>query len=212
MRFGAARRPGHASGRLTVVSAKEVPEPSGTPSNPGRSRRGRRWRRALIALAVMFVAVCAATARLFVWPDQGVPARVSAIVMLDSPGQPLNVALRLAAQHRAPFLVVSQGTPASRDPCPGHVPGVTLICFNPVPPTTQGEAEFVGRLARKYHWQSIAVVAITPQASRARLRVERCFPGQVYVVTAPIRLGIWPYQIAYEWASLVKALFIQRGC
>jgi hypothetical protein len=30
----------------------------------------------------------------------------------------LTVAVRLAAQHRAPFLVVSQGTPASRDPCP----------------------------------------------------------------------------------------------
>jgi hypothetical protein len=87
-----------------------------------------------------------------------------------------------------------------------------LICFNPSPPTTQGEAEFVGRLARKYHWQSIAVVAITTQDSRARLRVERCFPGRVYVVTAPIRLSTWPYQIAYEWAALVKALVFQRGC
>ena len=120
------------------------------------------------------------------------PPRVDAIVMLDSPGHPLDVAVRLAAQHRAPFLVVSQGTPASRDPCPRQVPGVTLICFNPTPPTTQGEAEFVGRLAKKYHWQSIAVVAITPQDSRARLRVERCFAGQVYVVTAPIRLSTWP--------------------
>jgi hypothetical protein len=140
------------------------------------------------------------------------PPRVDAIVMLDSSGRPLNVAVRLAAQHRASFLVVSQGTPASRDPCPRPVPGVTLICFNPVPPTTQGEAEFVGRLAKKYHWRSIAVVAITPQDSRARLRVERCFPGQVYVVTAPIRLSIWPYQLAYEWAALLKALVIQRGC
>ena len=161
---------------------------------------------------MMFIVVCAATARLFVWPDQGMPSRVDAIVMLDSPGHPLNVAVRLAAQHRAPFLVVSQGTPVSRDPCPGQVPGVTLICFNPTPPTTQGEAEFIGRLAKKYQWQSIAVVAITPQDSRARLRLERCFAGHVYVVTAPIRLSTWPYQIAYEWAALVKALFVQRGC
>ena len=140
------------------------------------------------------------------------PSRVDAIVMLDSPGRPLNVAVRLAARHRAPFLVVSQGTLASRDPCPDPVPGVTLICFNPEPPTTQGEAEFVGRLARNHHWHSIAVVAITPQDSRARLRVARCFPGRVYVVTAPIRLSVWPYQIAYEWAALVKALVVQRGC
>jgi hypothetical protein len=187
-------------------------EPPGAPEPRVPARRGKRRHRQAIALAVVFCLVCAATARLFIWPVQGMPSRVDALVMLDSPGHPLAFAVRLAAQHRAPFLVVSQGTPASRDPCPGPIPGVTLICFHPVPPTTQGEAEFVGRLAEKYHWRSIAVVAITPQDSRARLRVERCFPGQVYVVTAPIRLGIWPYQIAYEWAALIKALFIQRGC
>ena len=86
------------------------------------------------------------------------------------------------------------------------------ISFNPSPGTTQGEAESVGRLAHKYHWRSIAVVTITPQASRARLRTERCFGGPVYVVTTPIRLVSWPYEIAYEWAALVKALTVQRGC
>ncbi len=64
-------------------------------------------------LAVILIALGAGTARLLVWPDQGMPARVSAIVMLDSPGDALNVALRLAQQHRAPFLVLSLGTPDS---------------------------------------------------------------------------------------------------
>jgi hypothetical protein len=41
-----------------------------------------------------------------------------------------------------------------------------------------------------------------------RLRVGRCFPGQVYEVTAPT----WLYQIAYEWAAMSKALVIKRGC
>ena len=50
---------------------------------------------------VIFMAVAAATARLFIWPDQGMPPQVSAIVMLDSPGAPLGAALRLAEQHRA---------------------------------------------------------------------------------------------------------------
>jgi hypothetical protein len=186
--------------------------PSGGPTARVLPRRGTRWRKVLVALAAVFIAVSATTARLFIWPDQGMPSRVNAIVMLDGPGDALNVALRLAAQHRASFLVVSQGTPASRDPCPRPIPRVALICFNPKPATTQGEAEFVGQLARKYHWQSIAVVAITPQDSRARLRVERCFPGHVYVVTAPIGLSSWPYQIAYEWGALIKALVIQRGC
>jgi hypothetical protein len=172
-----------------------------------------RLRNAVIVLAVVFVIFSALTVRLFVWPAQGMPPRVSAIVMLDGPGgSALNVATGLAAQHRAPFLVISRGTVASHDPCPRQLSGVTLICFNPVPATTQGEAEFVGRLAKKYHWQSVAVVAITPQVSRARLRVERCFAGQVYVVKAPIQAGAWPYEIAYEWAAVAKALVLQRGC
>ncbi|MBV9384296.1 MAG: hypothetical protein JO242_26990 [Streptosporangiaceae bacterium] len=183
-----------------------------TPSRRGE-RRGMRWRKALIALTVIFATFCAATARLFIWPAQGVPPWVSAIVMVDGPGGgALSVAMRLAAQHRAAFLVISRGTVAADDPCPRPVAGVTLICFNPAPPTTQGEAEFVGRLANRYHWRSVAVVAITPQAWRARLRVERCFAGQVYAVAAPIRAAMWPYQIAYEWGALVKALVIQRGC
>jgi hypothetical protein len=153
------------------------------------------------------------TAGLFVWPEQGVASRASAIVMLDSPGHhPLSVALRLAREHRAPFLVVSQGRPVAHDPCPPAPLGVTLICFNPNPATTQGEAEFVGRLAKQYHWRSIVVVAITPQVSRARLRVERCFPGKVDVEGASIKLTRWPYHIAYEWGALLKALVVQRAC
>jgi uncharacterized SAM-binding protein YcdF (DUF218 family) len=176
------------------------------------SRRAKRWRRVLLALVVIIGAFCVATARLFIWPVQGMPPQVSAIVMLDGPGSTLDVAVRLAVQHKAPFLVVSQGTPASRDPCPRPIPGVTLICFNPVPATTQGEAEFVGRLATKYRWHSMVVVTVTPQASRARLRMERCFGGEVYTATAPLTRSTWPYQIAYEWGALAKALVVQRSC
>ena len=41
---------------------------------------------------------------------------------------------------------------------------------------------------------------------RARPRVGRCFAGPVYVLTTPIALASWPYQIAYEWAALAEAL------
>lgn len=197
------------------MPAPQVPVTSGggtVPPDPVPSRRRKRWRRALFALAVIVVTFCAATARLFIWPAQGMPPKVDAIVMLDGPGEVLKVAVGLAAQHKAPFLVVSQGSQAADDPCPRPIRGVTLICFNPVPATTQGEAEFVGRLARKYHWHSIAVVTITPQSSRARLRVERCFTGHVYTVTARLTRSPWPYQIAYEWGALMKALVIQRAC
>ena len=200
---------------MAPVPTKEVLVPTGKASRRPRLRRPRLrrgLRRLGAALAGVVIVVAAATARLFVWPDRGMPPKVSAIVMLDTPGGTLSTGLRLAAQHRAPYLVISLGTPESSYGCPQPVAGVRLICFNPSPGTTQGEAEFVGRLARKYHWSSVAVVTITPQDSRARLRVARCFAGPVYVVTTPIPLASWPYQIAYEWGALTKALVAQRNC
>jgi hypothetical protein len=187
----------------------------GGPTGRVPSRRGKRRRRALIALALAFAVAGAVTARVFVWPAQGMPAHVSAILLLDAPDDSVSVALRLARQDRAPFLLVSLGTPKSwpgTPGCPRPVPRVKIICFNPQPATTQGEAEFAARLAKKYHWRSIAVVAIAPQASRARLRMERCFAGRVYVVATAIPLTSWPFEIAYQWASLIKALALQRSC
>jgi len=138
------------------------------------------------------------------------PPRMSAIVMLDRPGNTLSAALRVARQHRAPFLVISHAP--VRLPLPGPAAASETDLLNPRPAMTQGKAEFVGRLARKYHWQSIAVVTITPQASHARLRVERCFAGPVYVVATPIAPTSWPYEIAYEWGAMINALVLQRGC
>ena len=89
---------------------------------------------------------------------------------------------------------------------------VTLICFDPSPGTTRGEAEAIGRLARQYRWSSVALVATRSQDTRARMIVKRCFGGSTYVVTASQPLGSWPYQIAYAWGALVKALVEYRSC
>ena len=52
----------------------------------------------------------------------------------------------------------------------------------------------------------------TPQDTRARLRVGRCFPGSIYVMTAPLRAYEWPYALAYEWGATIKTLLLQRSC
>jgi uncharacterized SAM-binding protein YcdF (DUF218 family) len=171
-----------------------------------------RWRRVLAAVAVVVLAFAAVTVRLFVWPAQGMPARVSAIVMLAGPGDRLSVALDLARQHRAPVLVVSQGQHGYGGPCPAATPGVTLVCFEPDPGNTRGEAEFVGRLAKKDHWTSVVLVTSRPQDTRARVLVGRCFGGSIYVVTGSLPLSAWPYQIAYGWGALFKALVLYRTC
>jgi hypothetical protein len=164
----------------------------------------------------VLVAFCGLTARLFIFPASGMPAHVDAIVMMNGPdgGSRLHTALDLAFSGRAKAVVISRGNSyyGQGDLCAPPVPRVKVICFDPNPPTTQGEAEYAGRLARQYHWHSIALVAITPQDSRARLRMERCFTGHVYVMTAPIPWHMWPYQLAYEWAATVKALVFNRSC
>ena len=168
----------------------------------------------MITVAVAIAVLAAATARLLIWPAEGIPGKVSAIVLLAGPGNLLSRAVGLAREHRAPFLVISLGTPQSGNQCPPRIPDVRLICFYPVPASTQGEAEFIGRLARRHDWRSVALVTITPQDTRARIRIGRCFGGRVYVVTAPPAPSQtnWPYQIAYQWGALLKALIFQRGC
>lgn len=172
----------------------------------------RRWRAPLAVLLAVLLAFAAATARLIVWPAQGAPARASAIVMLAGPGDRLPVALNLAREHLAPELVVSRGWQGYGGPCPAPVPGVRLVCFNANPGNTRGEAEYIGQIAAREHWESVILVATATQDTRARIIVGRCFRGAVYVVTAPLPRSSLPYEIAYGWAALVKALTMKRSC
>ncbi len=177
-----------------------------------RHRPHRFRRRVGAAALVVVMAFALASARLFVWPAEGLPAQVSAIVMLAGPGDRLPVALQLAREHRAPVLVVSRGWQGYGGPCPPAPPGIKLICFDANPGNTRGEAEYAGQLARKYHWDSVVLVTTRAQDTRARILVRRCFAGPVYVSTAPVPLSSWPYQIAYGWGALFKALFLHRSC
>jgi len=178
--------------------------------------RGRRLRRAILAaLAVLLVLFCAVTARLFIWPTTGMPARVDAIVVLGGPQaqQRLDLGLRLAGEGKARYVLVSEGwinpTPSL---CEAHHASFTVICWNPVPGTTQGEAEFVGQITRQHGWHSVVLVTTPDQAWRAQLRVSRCYTGQIYSMTTPLPLNQWPYQLVYQWGAGIRAELFQRGC
>jgi uncharacterized SAM-binding protein YcdF (DUF218 family) len=169
-------------------------------------------RRLCIVAIVLIVVFSGTTARMLVWPAQGMPARVGAIVMLAGPGDRLTLARQLARQRRAPMLVVSRGWHGYGGPCAPAMPGIKVICFEPDPGDTRGEAEFAGRLAKRYRWRSVVLVTVREQDTRARIRAQRCFGGPVYVMTVPPPWYDWPYQIAYEWGALFKALVLQRAC
>jgi hypothetical protein len=165
-------------------------------------------------LAAALAVFIAATLRLFVWPPLVTPPdRVDAIIELAGPGIRDAAALELARQGRAPVLVQSTTEQeAGTSSCLPSVPGVTIICFHPDPPTTKGEAEYIGRLASERHWSSVIIVTTPDHALRAKLRFERCFAGQVYVSTAPLPGWDWFVQIPYQWAAGVKAMVFERAC
>jgi hypothetical protein len=58
----------------------------------------------------------------------------------------------------------------------------------------------------------VILVTTPDQAWRARLRTTRCFPGDVYVATAPLPPLSWIWLIPYQWAASVKALTVERSC
>ena len=149
--------------RDPVVGSAMTADPSPVPvsvatslRSPRSVLRGRwglrsRWgRRVLIALLVLFALFCGATARLFIWPTTGMPARVDAIVVPGGTGNRIAAAIALAEQGRARYLVLSEGEPVPTQLCGAHVGAAAVLCFMPNPDTTQGEAEATARLAKEY--------------------------------------------------------------
>jgi uncharacterized SAM-binding protein YcdF (DUF218 family) len=174
---------------------------------------GRGWRVLAVTILLLFIVFCAVSARLFVFPATGMPARADAIVVLGGDGDRLDFGLQLASDGRAAYLVLSKGLPwIPPGLCTQHVGPAKVICFQPDPDTTQGEAEGTSRLAKRYGWRSLLLVTTQDQVWRAHLRFQRCYAGTIYGVASPITWYRWPYAIAYQWGGTVKAEVFQRGC
>jgi uncharacterized SAM-binding protein YcdF (DUF218 family) len=167
----------------------------------------------VIALVVLG---CAATLRLFVWPPlPALPQHADAIIELGGPNDAGRdvAAIDLAREHRAPILIQSTvPTDLKANSCLPPMPTVKIMCFYADPPTTQGEAQYIGRMAAAHHWTSVIIVTTPDQALRAQLRVSRCFGGTVYVGTAPLPPVMWVRQIPYQWFASLKALVVNRSC
>ena len=163
---------------------------------------------------VLVVAFCVLTAVLFVYPDLNTPERSDAIVVLGGHGLPaVDKGEQLAREGYAPTIAFSLQPWVPCEPGRVAIPHVRVVCFRADPQSTRGEARSIAQLAARDDWKRIIVVLPTTQASRARLRIGRCYPGQVLEVGFPPQ-GIWEWlhQFAYEWASLAKALVLQPTC
>jgi uncharacterized SAM-binding protein YcdF (DUF218 family) len=171
----------------------------------------RGWVVAIVLLLIVLFVV--ATSVLIVWPSSDPPRAADAVVALGGDAGQLRAkeAIRLARAGYAPVAVISLGgsTPA---PCPRPVPKVQIICFRADPLDTRGEAEFVGALAGRRHWNTLIVVPGRSQVTRARMLFERCTHARLDIVPVSDPPSGLFYDIAYEWAALTKAVVADRSC
>ena len=178
-----------------------------------RSLHRRGVRVFLATVSVLLVAFCTASALLFVFPTMGAPSRVDAIVVLGGSGDRLDLGMQLALDGRSPYLVVSLGLPwLPAGLCTQDVGSAKVICFQPNPDTTQGEAEGASRIARQYGWSSLLLVTTRDQVWRAHLRFQRCYAGKIYSVGSRVPLSQWPEAIYHQWGGTILAELLQRSC
>ena len=176
--------------------------------------KSTRARLVAALVVVLVLALVVLTFPLFVYPDLNAPQKSDAIVVLGGNGAgPFDEGVALARAHDAPTLVLSLLPQYSCGPSLPQDPSVHLLCFRANPQSTQGEGRAIAHLAAVHRWDRVIVVMPTTQASRARLRIGRCYPGQVLEVgVQPPGFWAWVRGIAYEWPALMKALVLQPGC
>jgi uncharacterized SAM-binding protein YcdF (DUF218 family) len=168
-------------------------------------------KRLLVLLVLGFVGL---SVIFFVWVPfaNEQPRRVDAIVVLAGSRTRLPVGLELFRRHAAPVLAVSEDPRDKRRRRLCRNPPRGVLCFDPRPYSTRGEARTVARLAHEHGWRSLAVVSSRFHLFRVRLLFRRCTDARLELVPASVTWWTWPLAIGSEWAKLAVAETTRRGC
>lgn len=166
----------------------------------------------LAVLVVIGVAVAVAGIVLFLRPPEGDPQGVDAVVALaGGTGERLRVAQGLMEEGASGTLVLSHG-PSTL--CNGGQP-YEVVCFEPDPGNTRGEAQEIGRLASERGWQRVAVVTSTQHVTRSRVLIGQCVEGDIEMVDAgsafPTNERRWQ-AIRHEMTGLLAAYLLEPAC
>ena len=174
----------------------------------------RTRRHLLVGSAVVTGLAVAATVlvnlKLFLWPSTSTLHHADAIVVFaGGNGERLNKGLALARDGYAPYLVAS----TAPDQLCNARESFSVICFSPDPSNTRGEAEAIGRLARKHRWNRLILVTSTYHVTRARLLLDRCYSGSVEVALVQPHQGYLGLlgAVIHEWGGLAEAM-LKRSC
>ena len=168
--------------------------------------------RVAVVLLVLVVAATGLTARLFLWPASGSPARVDAVVVLSGDlGERVARGLELVRAGVSSTLVLD-GAPDSElvlELCKGGQP-FEVVCLRPQPDSTRYEARAAAQLAAERGWTSVAVVTTTAHLTRSGVLFRRCMDTSVVMVEGRRRPSL--RLVVHEWLGLVHALVLERGC
>lgn len=170
-----------------------------------------------LALMVGLVMVWAiAGIFLYVVPPADEPAHADVLFVLGPPDRRIGYAEDLMQQGYAPTLAVS--SPVGKDG-KYEAPICTanrlyrIICFNPDPFTTQGEAQALKRLSDQYGWKTANVLTAQFHVTRSRVLMDRCYRGDLHMIADRRGLPLvstssptysWAYQYLYQTAAFVK--------
>jgi uncharacterized SAM-binding protein YcdF (DUF218 family) len=172
-------------------------------------------RQTWVVLAVLSAlgVLAALTAALVVWPYEQAAQPADAVVVLGAASgasDRLPAALRLVKSGIADTLVVLT-PPEDGSLCHPGAP-YEVICINPRPFTTQGEAEAVGRLAKRRSWRKLTVVTSSYHVTRARFLLSRCFHGSLVVVGSKgTGFSVGPWRALHELGGLAYAI-VRPSC
>jgi len=177
-----------------------------------------RWLRRVVAAVLLLVVAWGVFAVVFIAnPTVNAPRHADAVVVLGPylDGR-VAQALQLAREYGIEKVVLSVGdTPGQIHGgyCAGGQPELHITCFVPDPFTTRGEAREIGKLAKAGDWKQVLVIAPTPQISRARMLIKRCYSGGLAMVKTHEKLDFhgWVHELIHQTAATVKAIVL-RGC
>ncbi|WP_312033878.1 MULTISPECIES: YdcF family protein [unclassified Rhodococcus (in: high G+C Gram-positive bacteria)] len=180
-----------------------------------RRARWPRWTFVLVVAAVL--GATAASVPTYVEPQLDKLHRADAILVLGGPShERYTYGLDLAHEGLAGRVLLSDpsgGSDEWLDRLCGKRFTFSVVCFDPDPATTAGEAKTFRDFAIAGGWNSVIVVTFTPHVSRARYTIQRCFGGEVMMAASPANISAadWVWQSGYQTAGYVRSLF-QQGC
>ncbi|GAC67957.1 YdcF family protein [Gordonia soli] len=126
--------------------------------------------------------------------------------------------LDLARRGLASTVLISdpygRGDDVTEQYCRARIPGVEVICFEPDPSTTRGEAGYVERLASERGWKHVIAISWRYHLPRVRHIFGQCFGGEVTAVDTPrdyrFSAAQWGFVYAYQIAGYIKSEIV--GC